>query len=265
MAGTSTDWEAPGLRVERLDAVVRLTIDRPGAMNAFSPGLVRALNAALAAIADDCGVRAVIVTGAGRAFCCGADLKFLAAHGPDSPETVAFLRELNRFIDDLDTLDRPVIGVANGLVMGGGLETLLCCDIVMAGADVTIRDPHITIGAIHGAGGSQRLARCVGLQRALDLVLSARSLTAAEAALWGIVTRVSHPSALQDDALALAQEIAARDPAVASGLKRLVRLSLRADLTAGLTAERAAYRAAARMPAFATAMAGFASRSARKT
>ncbi len=266
MSQADTEWEELALGVERFGAVMRLTFNRPGAMNSYSPGLVRALNDALEWIEVDRSVRAVIVTGSGRAFCCGADLKFLAAHDPDSPEVINFLRELNRFIDNLDALDRPVIGVVNGLTMGGGLETLLCCDIVLAGADVTIRDPHITIGAIHGAGGSQRLVRTVGLQRALDLVLSARTLTAAEAAAWGIVTRVSDPQTLQDNAMALAQEIAARDPVVASELKRLVRLSLKSGLETGLTAERAAYRVAARMPAFKAAVADFAYRTTeRKT
>lgn len=261
MLDQDRNWSAPGLRLDRFGAIARLTLDRPEAMNAFSPGLVRALNDAMAEIAVDPEIRVLVLTGSGRAFCCGADLKFLAAHDADSPETLAFLRELNRFIDDLDAFDRPVIGVANGICMGGGIETLLCCDIIMAGRDVTFRDPHITIGAIHGAGGSQRLVRAVGLQRALDIVLSARTLTAQEAEAFGLVTRISEPEHLQDDAMALAAEIAAHDGAVATGLKRLVRLSTKVDLVEGLALERIAFRDAARKPAFTAAMTRFARRS----
>ena len=254
-------WDAPGLRVERHGPVTRFVLERPEAMNALSPGLVRALNRALDEFATDLSTRVLIVTGTGRAFCCGADLKFFAAHQPDSPEVLSFLRELNRFVDALDDLDRPVIGVANGRTMGGGLEILLTCDIVLAADHVTITDPHITIAAIHGAGGSQRLVRSVGLQRALDLVLTARSLSAQEAADWGLVSRVVPAAELDTAAMALAEEIAGRDGSVTQGLKRLVRLSTSAGLGHGLAAERVAFVEAARRPRFVQAMRDFAKRS----
>ena len=253
-------WDAPGLRLERHGPVTRFVLQRPEAMNALSPGLVRALNRALDEFATDPSTRVLIVTGAGPAFCCGADIKFLAAHELDSPEVLSFLRELNRFVDALDDLDRPVIGVANGRAMGGGLEILLTCDIVLAADHVTITDPHIRIAAIHGAGGSQRLVRTVGLQRALDLVLTARSLSAQEAADWGLVSRVVPAAELDTAAMTLAEEIAERDGPVTQALKRLVRLSTSAGLGQGLAAERAAFAEAARRPPFVEAMRAFAKR-----
>ena len=253
-------WDAPGLRVERNGPIARFVLERPEAMNALSPGLVRALNRALDEFATDPSMRVLVLTGTGRAFCCGADLKFFAAHRPDSAEIVSFLRELNRFVDALDNLDRPVIGAANGRTMGGGLELLLTCDLVLAADHVTISDPHITIAAIHGAGGSQRLVRSVGLQRALDLVLTARSLSAQEAADWGLVSRVVPKAELDTAAAALAEEIAERDDSVTKGLKRLVRLSTSAGLDHGLAAEREAFAEAARRPPFVEAMQTFAKR-----
>ena len=256
------DWDEPGLKVEDHGPITRLILSRPHAMNAYSPGLVRALNQALDAFVCDARKRVLVVSGSGRAFCCGADLKFLAAHPGDGPQVRDFLLGLNRFIDALDGLDRPVIASVNGPAMGGGLETMLVCDIVVAAQNATISDPHITIAAVHGAGGSQRLARSVGMQRALDLVLTARRLSAREAADWGLIARVVADADLEEETLSLARTLAARDGEVACALKRLVRLSMSASLNEGLACEREAYRAASLRPPFQEAMAAFARKAA---
>ncbi|MCC7347453.1 MAG: enoyl-CoA hydratase/isomerase family protein [Variibacter sp.] len=246
----------PGIRVERQGPVTRIVFDRPHAMNAFTPGMVRALNGALDEFVADPGNRVLVLTGSGRAFCCGADLKFLAAARGEALNR--FLRELNRFIDGLDNLDRPVIAAVNGTAMGGGLETMLACDLVLAAEDIVIADPHITVSAIHGAGGSQRLVRSIGLQRALDLVLTARHLTAAEAAAWGLVSRVVAAESLESETIRLAHDLARRDDATVRELKRLVRLSAAASLDVGLAAERQAFQECVARPAFAEAMGRFA-------
>lgn len=259
------DWNRSGLEIEDHGPVTRFVLSRPHAMNSYSPGLAKALNEALDAFACDGEKRVLLITGSGRAFCCGADLKFLAAHRADSTEVRAFLRDLNRFIDGLDDLDRPVIASVNGLAMGGGLETMLACDLVVACESAKISDPHIKINAIHGAGGSQRLVRSVGLQRALDLVLTARELSAHEAAAWGLVSRVVPDDRLAEESLALARELAACDFEIVSGLKRLVRLSASAALNHGLAVEREAFMRGALQPPFAEAMSAFAAVGPRKS
>jgi enoyl-CoA hydratase/carnithine racemase len=248
------------LKVERLGAVTRFTLDRPHAMNSYSSELVDALNHALDEMAIDPDQRVLIVAGSGKAFCCGADLKYMAAIEGDARAMASFLRRLNRFIDALDDLDKPVIAQVNGLALGGGLETMLACDIIVAADTASIADPHITIDAVHGAGGSQRLVRAVGLMRALDLALTARPLTAAEAQAWGIVSRVVPQQELAQTTLALAQAIAARDALVTRDIKRLVRLSMSASRETGLASEHHAFLDAAARPGFVSAMARFANR-----
>jgi enoyl-CoA hydratase/carnithine racemase len=251
-----------GLRIERAGAVTRFIFDRPHAMNSYSPVLVDALNEALDAMAVDPEQRVLIIAGSGRAFCCGADLKYMASIEGDAIAMATFLRRLNRFIDALDDLEKPVIAEVNGLALGGGLETMLACDFCIAADTARIADPHITIDAIHGAGGSQRLVRTIGLQRALDMVLTARPLSAEEARQWGLVSRVVPEAELPDATLAIASTLAARDPLVVRDLKRLVRMSVLATRDAGLASERHAFLDAAARPGFISAMARFANRNA---
>ena len=142
---------------------------------------------------------------------------------------------------------------------------MLACDIVIAAAGTVIVDPHITISAIHGAGGSQRLTRSIGLQRALDLVLTARRLSAEEAGAWGLVSRVVPPGTVAAEAMALAEALAQRDPATARKLKRLVKLSVSTGLDSGLAAEREAFAEGARSPAFHDALEAFTTRSAERS
>ncbi len=236
------------LRVERDGAVVRLTLNRPQAMNTYTPGLVRALADAAAAIHDDRSVSVVVLAAAGRAFCTGADFRYMDAHRDDPAAIARFNRDLNHALTRLAHLPQPVIGQVHGYALGGGLETMLVCDLIVAAEDAVIGDPHVEINFIHGAGGSQRLPRKVGLPQALDLVLTGRRLSAREAQAMGLVTRVVPAEELAAAVDELARTMADRDPQTLRELKRLVHTAMRVDLSVGLTMEEDAFVAHACRP-----------------
>ncbi len=236
------------LRVERDGAVVRLTLNRPQAMNTYTPGLVRALTDAVAAVHDDRSVSVVVLAAAGRAFCTGADFRYMDAHRDDPAAIARFNRDLNHALTRLAHLPQPVIGQVHGHALGGGLETMLVCDLVVAAEDAVIGDPHVEINFIHGAGGSQRLPRRVGLPLALDLVLTGRRLTAREAQAMGLVTRVVPTEELTAAVDELARNMAARDPQTLRELKRLIHTATRVDLSTGLAMEEEAFVAHACRP-----------------
>ncbi len=153
----------PALTKESVGATVWLRLQRPAAMNAISPGMLTELNLALDEIESDESVRVVVLTGTGRAFCAGADLKSIAnaAGEVDPGQVIEFVAYAGRTIERLAALDQPVIAGVNGLALAGGLELLLASDIVVASSAARIGDAHANYGLTPGAGGSVRLARVV--------------------------------------------------------------------------------------------------------
>ncbi|WP_431854282.1 enoyl-CoA hydratase/isomerase family protein [Azospirillum sp.] len=248
MSGPDSRGPQGELRVGRDGAVVRLTLNRPQAMNTYTPELARALADAAAEIHDDRSVSVVVLAAAGRAFCTGADFRYMDAHRNDPAAIARFNRDLNHALTRIAQLPQPVIGQVHGHALGGGLETMLVCDLVVAAEDAVIGDPHVEVNFIHGAGGSQRLPRRVGLPLALDLVLTGRRLTAREAQAMGLVTRVVPAGDLTATVDALARTMAGRDPQTLRELKRLVHTAMRVDLSVGLALEEEAFVAHATRP-----------------
>ncbi len=221
-----------------LDRVALVTIDRPEALNALSFDLLDALADALHALDEDPACLAIVVTGAGtRAFAAGADIKELAA------QTSSSLESGHRFDvwDRLGAVHTPLIAAVRGFALGGGLELAMTCDMIVAGDDATFGQPEIGIGVMPGAGGTQRLTRAVGQARAMELILTGRSITAAEAERFGLVTRVVPAAATLDAALELAGRIAAMPPLAVRAAKAAVRDASERPLSIGLAAERAAF------------------------
>jgi enoyl-CoA hydratase len=196
--------------------VAVLTMNRPQSLNALSIGLREALVRALREIAADSDVRAVVLTGAGRGFCAGLDLKELGERGlvPSNAD--------NDVSAALAAMPQPVIGAINGVAITGGLELALACDILIASTQARFADTHARIGIVPYWGLSQKLSRLVGRSRAMEMSLSGNFVDAATAERWGLVNRVVEPDALLPAALALAADIASADAAMLVTYKRLI-------------------------------------------
>ena len=225
------------LNVERHGSVVWWRLVREGAANALSRGLVAELKAAASGVGAD--VRAVVVTGAGKAFSAGADLK--ERRGFTLDETRRFLDELGGTLNTIAALRCPVIGALNGVAFGGGLELALACDVRIAAEGVTMGLVETRLGIIPGGGGTQRLARLVGPARAKELIFSGRRFDAAEALRWGIVQQVVPPGDLEAAAGKLADEIAGAGPLAVAEAKAAIDEGLAGSLADGLAIERRHY------------------------
>ncbi len=176
-------------RIERRDGAIEVwTIDGASRRNAISRAMLSDLEAHLARAASDRGLRCVVLTGAGdKAFCAGADLKERAAMSAE--DVHAFHRALRRALRGIEAAPQPFVAALNGAALGGGLELALACDLRIASDSAQLGLPEVSLGIIPGGGGTQRLARLVGVARAKDLVLTARRVSAAEALAIGLVTQ----------------------------------------------------------------------------
>jgi enoyl-CoA hydratase len=221
-----------------LDGVALVTVDRPEALNALDFDLLDDLADALERLDSDGACRAIVLTGAGsRAFAAGADIKELATQTPTS------LREGGRFgvWDRLGAIKTPLIAAVRGFALGGGCELALACDMIVAGDDATFGQPEIRLGVMPGAGGTQRLPRAIGQAKAMELILTGRSMSAIEADRAGLVTRVVPAEATVDAALELAAEVASMPPLAVRAAKAAIRDARERPLSVGLAAERASF------------------------
>jgi enoyl-CoA hydratase/carnithine racemase len=226
------------VRLAREGAVAHLVLDRPAQLNAISPELLRDLDAACAAIEDDPGVRAVTLTGAGRAFCAGADLRVVEEVAPDPEKWTAFMDLWHRVFDRLERLPPPLIAGVHGVALAGGLELLLVCDLVVCDEAARIGDQHANFALVAGGGGSQRLPRLIGARRAKELMLLGGWLDAPQALAWGLVNRVAPAGTVAAATRTLAAELAAKSGEASRTVKRLVDRGLELDLRAGLELEK---------------------------
>ena len=221
--------------------VTTITIDRPKALNALDPAVLDGLEAALVdALARE--ARAVVVTGAGeKAFVAGADIGELADLDAVSAEEHA--RRGQRVVGVLARMPKPTIAAVNGYALGGGTELALACDIRLASENAVFGLPEVTLGVIPGFGGTQRLARLVGLGPALDLVVTGRRIKAAEALRLGLVSEVVPAAELAARAAAYAAMVAKNAPVAVSLAKRAVLRGADASLSSGIQLEVAHFAA----------------------
>ncbi|MEA2607761.1 MAG: enoyl-CoA hydratase [Chloroflexota bacterium] len=222
----------------RLEGVALVVLDRPEALNALSFDLLDELAAQLDALDANPTARAVVITGAGtRAFAAGADIRELAA------QTSTSLRDDGRFRawDRLAAVGLPLIAAVRGVALGGGCELAMTCDMIVAAEDATFGQPEIRLGVMPGAGGTQRLTRAIGKARAMELVLTGRSVGAIEAEALGLVTAVVPAEATVDAALELAGRIAALPPLAVRAATAAVREADERRLGEGLAREREAF------------------------
>jgi 2-(1,2-epoxy-1,2-dihydrophenyl)acetyl-CoA isomerase len=207
----------PALIVERRGAVTLLQLNETRSLNALSPAIKAGFTATLPALLQDPGVRAIVITGAGRAFCAGGDIRSM-----DDRQTVAMRRRMQasyRWLIPLLAADKPIITAINGVAAGAGLSLAMTGDIILASRAARFKAGFAGIGAAPDFALAWLLPRTVGLPRAKQILLENREFSAEEALSMGLVTRIAEPEALLDDALATAESLAA-GPTLAFGLTK---------------------------------------------
>jgi enoyl-CoA hydratase len=195
--------------------VAVVTLNRPDAMNALSGELRQALAETFCDLKGDPETRVVILTGAGRAFCAGVDLKELSTNATDGLRDVDMIGAIRAF-------EGPIIGAINGYAITGGFELALACDVLIASTEAVFADTHARVGILPGWGLSQILPRLVGIARAKEISLTGNFVSAAQAEAFGLVNRVVAPDDLLPTCRALASDMASCDERSLRGYKRLI-------------------------------------------
>jgi len=206
------------LLVEKGDGIATLTLNRPAAMNALSYELRTRIVETFLELRDDSDVGVVILTGMGKAFCAGLDLKELGRSDGNTESTIAS-RDV---VGTIARFGRPVIGAINGFAITGGFELALACDVLIASTEARFADTHARVGIMPGWGLSQKLSRAVGIYRAKELSLTGNYLNAETAADWGLVNRVVSPEQLIPTCRSLARDMLSCVPEVMQSYKQLI-------------------------------------------
>jgi 2-(1,2-epoxy-1,2-dihydrophenyl)acetyl-CoA isomerase len=240
------------------DGVLVITLNRPDVLNSFNLAMATALLDALRTAADDASVRAVLLTGSGRAFCAGQDLaEVLPANGvmPDLGDVVS--RQYNPIVRAIRTLEKPVVCAVNGVAAGAGANIAFACDITLAAEEASFIQSFAKIGLIPDSGGTFILPRLVGLQRAAALTMLGDKLDAARAKEWGLIFDVVPAAALADVAMGIAKRLAGM-PTRGIGLtKRGFNAGFANDLDTQLALEETLQREAGRTADYAEGVSAF--------
>lgn len=224
--------------VEHRDGMAVVMLNRPDAMNALTVPMLVELGDQLSDVADDASVRVVILTGSGRAFCSGVDLKVLAELELDQGRVGDdFDAAARRVTDLLSTMPKPTIAAVNGACFTGGLELALACDLVIAANEALLGDTHARWGLRPTWGMTQRLPRAVGMPMARLMSYTARSITGVEAAAFGLAAEAVPRAELMQHVEALAQEIMGNSSPALAAYKDLYRVAEDGGLEAGLDTE----------------------------
>jgi len=225
------------IRTEVHDRTGLIRLNRPEAMNALNGTVMEELAQALEAFDIDPAIGAMVVTGDDRAFAAGADIKEMA----EATSVEMLLSDRIGRWDRLRRIHKPIIAAVSGWCLGGGNELAMACDMIVASETAKFGQPEINLGVIPGAGGTQRLTRAVGKAVAMEVVLNNRTLSAQEALMLGLVNRVVPIEAYLEEALRLANEIAARAPLAVRLGKEAVNHAFESFLADGVADERRAF------------------------
>ena len=207
--------------VEERSGVALVTLNRPEANNALNRALSEAITATFTELASSTTVRAIVLTGAGRSFCAGVDLKALSDE-PEMLSTGMGLGPASPIVAALEQCPQPIIGAINGAAVTGGFELALACDYLFASTEARFADTHARVGILPGWGLSQKLTRIIGINRAREMSLAGNFIDAHRAEAWGLVNRVCTPENLMDETLASAAQVADGDANAVIALKALM-------------------------------------------
>ena len=208
----------PVILVEKHGETALVTLNRPAAMNALSRELRAAIAETFDKLEADAGTRVVVLTGAGKAFCAGLDLKELG-QGRDTVQGTVTTTDP---VTSMSRFSGPIIGAINGVAITGGFEIALACDVLICSSEARFADTHGRVGILPGWGLSQKLSRAIGIYRAKELSLTGNFLTAQQACDWGMVNRVVPPAELIPASLKLAADMLSLVPQCLSGYKKLI-------------------------------------------
>lgn len=225
--------------VKRDDQVAEITLNRPDALNALSAGLVDALKDAFRDLSADDTVRAIILTGAGRAFSCGVDLKEIS-QSTDAIQKFDWHGE-NSLYDVVQACPHPVISAVNGYAITGGLELALLADFIIASESAVFADTHARVGITPSWGMTQILPRLIGINRARQMSLTGEFVDANKASDWGLANEVVPSDQLMDRARALARQICETDRSTMTKIRDLIADSAELPLSASMSRETAVF------------------------
>jgi enoyl-CoA hydratase len=230
------------LLLDVADGVATVTFNRPKVLNAMNARTFEELDQVVGQLERERSARALVLTGAGdKAFIAGADIAAMAEMGPI--EARRFAETAHGLLERLERLPIPTLAAVNGFALGGGCEVTLACDLVYASDRARFGQPEVNLGLIPGFGGTQRLARRVGVMRALEMVMTGDHYDAARAREMGLCLEVLPPAELVPFVRAQALKIASRGPVAVAQAKRVLRAGAEPDLATGNELERQAFAA----------------------
>jgi len=251
--------EAPTLLLDHNDHVLTLTLNQPAKLNPLDLPQWDELADALSRARDDAGIHAIVLTGAGRAFSAGADIRGMRERR-DAAQQIARLDRINRVLQQLADLPKPTIAALGGVAAGIGASLALACDLIVADERASLVCSWVNIGMAPDGGASWRLVRLIGARRAKELLITARPLPAAEALAWGLVNRVVPAGQALAEAQALARSIAGFSPHALRHAKALADSAATATLAEQLAAEALAQGECVESAEFQAAVAAFLAR-----
>ncbi len=217
------------------NGIVLVTISRPKALNALNTRFFEEMDHLFARFRDDESVRAMIITGEGKAFVAGADIAEMVNKNPE--EGSAFGQLGQNTFNNIEQLPFPVIGAINGFALGGGLELAMSCDFRIASTKAKFGQPEVNLGLIPGYAGTQRLPRLAGLANALYLLTTAEMIGAEEALRMGLVQKVTEPEQLMEETMRIAKLIASKGPQAVRKVKSVTRAGMQIGFEAGSAEE----------------------------
>lgn len=212
-----------------------ITLNRPEALNAFNAKLMDELTQAVKAFEADDAIGCMVITGSEKAFAAGADIKEMA-----EKDYIDVLKEdfITANWEEVSRKRKPIIAAVNGYALGGGCELALMCDFIIAGDNAKFGQPEISIGAMPGAGGTQRLARFIGKSKAMEMCLTGRMMDAEEAERCGLVSRIVPKGELKEEAIRVAKQIAGFSRPITILTKEAVNRAYETTLSEGVRFER---------------------------
>ncbi|MBX3091005.1 MAG: enoyl-CoA hydratase [Cryobacterium sp.] len=232
-----TEWNT--IIVERRDRVALITLNRPEALNALNLELLHELVAAASELDADPGIGAIVITGSAKAFAAGADIKEMASKSYVDMYAADWFEGWSRFT----AVRTPLIAAVSGYALGGGCELVMMCDVVIAGDNAKFGQPEIKLGVIPGMGGSQRLTRAIGKAKAMELILTGRTMDAEEAERSGLVSRVVPAETVLEEAMSTAATIGSMSLPIAMMAKEAVNAAFETMLENGIRFERRVFHA----------------------